>query len=57
MKYIYLLLLTLYLSIPATAQNNTVKIAGVVMDETGETLIGVNIVAKGTNIATITDLD
>ena len=43
MKYIYLLLLTFCLSVPTFAQNNTVKVAGVVMDENGETLIGVNI--------------
>lgn len=57
MKYIYLLLLTFSLSIPAFSQNSTVKVAGIVMDENGETLIGVNVVVKGTNIAAITDLD
>ncbi len=57
MKYLYLLLLTFCLSIPTSAQNNTVKVAGVVMDENGETLIGVNVIVKGTSIAAITDLD
>lgn len=51
MKYLYLLLLTFCLSIPTSAQNNTVKVAGVVMDENGETLIGVNVIVKGTSIA------
>lgn len=56
MKYI-LLLITFCISISAFSQNGTVKVAGVVMDETGETLIGVNIQVKGSNIATITDMD
>lgn len=57
MKQIYLLLLATILSFPTFAQGNTVKIAGVVMDETGETLIGVNVRVKDTNIAVITDID
>lgn len=57
MKYIYLLLLTFCLSSPALSQTNTVKVAGVVMDENGETLIGVNVMVKGSNIFAITDLD
>lgn len=59
MKHIHLLLLALALMLSASAfaQNKTVKVAGVVMDETGETLIGANVVVKGTSIAAITDLD
>lgn len=56
MKYISLLLFTFF-SLTIFAQNTTLKVAGVVMDENGETLIGVNVLVKNTNIATITDMD
>lgn len=57
MKYIYLLLLAFMLPFPAFAQNNTIKVAGIVMDENGEALIGVNVQVKGSTLAVITDLD
>lgn len=57
MKYIYILLFALICSLPTFAQNKTIKVAGVVMDESGETLIGVNVRVKDTNIAVITDMD
>ncbi|MDR2919460.1 MAG: TonB-dependent receptor [Tannerella sp.] len=38
-------------------QNQTVKISGTVIDETGETMPGVNVVVKGTTQGTITDVD
>lgn len=56
MKYI-ILLFTLTLSLATFAQQGTVKVAGVVMDEEGETLPGVNIRVKNENIGTTTDLD
>lgn len=34
-----------------------VEISGVVVDETGERLIGANILAKGTDVGTVTDID
>jgi TonB-linked SusC/RagA family outer membrane protein len=57
MKYILLFLLALGLSFMAYAQEATVKVAGVVMDESGETLPGVTINVKGTNIATFSSQD
>jgi TonB-linked SusC/RagA family outer membrane protein len=57
MKYIYSILFAFILSIPAFAQDGVIKVAGIVMDENGETLIGVNIQVKGGKMAVITDLD
>lgn len=57
MKYIYLLLLAFMLPLPVFTQSNTVKVAGIVMDENGEALIGVNVQIKGSTLAVITDLD
>ncbi|MDR0863925.1 MAG: TonB-dependent receptor [Candidatus Symbiothrix sp.] len=41
---------------PVSAQN-PVKVTGTVMDETGETLIGVSITIKGTTVGVVTDSD
>lgn len=57
MKYLYLVLITFCLSIQTFAQSGTVKVAGTVMDENGETLVGVNIKVIGSNIGTISDVD
>lgn len=57
MKYILFLLMAFSLSLPALSQSKTVKVAGTVMDESGEILIGVNVKVKDTSIGTITDLD
>ena len=37
--------------------NQTVKATGTVVDETGEPMIGVTVVVKGTQTAAVTDLD
>lgn len=57
MKYYLTLLLAVLFSANIAAQSNHIKVAGVVMDEYGETLIGVNVVVKGTTYGTTTDLD
>ena len=49
------LLLGLFLSVGAYAQNITVK--GNVKDATGEPVIGANVLEKGTTNGVITDLD
>ena len=49
------LLLGLFLSVSAFAQQVSVK--GHVKDATGETVIGANVIVKGTTNGTITDLD
>ena len=49
------LLLGLFLSLGAFAQQVTVK--GHVKDTTGESVIGANVVVKGTTNGTITDFD
>lgn len=53
-KYCYLLLLFLFASSSAFAQ---LTYEGQVVDESGETLIGVNIIIKGTSSGTVTDFD
>ena len=50
------LFLAVMLSVFSFAQNN-LTITGTVFDEKGETLIGVNILVKGTDKGTITDFD
>ena len=56
LRHTLLLLVTLFLSTSIFAQNG--KITGVVVDaETGETLIGANVVIEGTLKGTQTDLD
>lgn len=49
--WLFLLLLT------ATAANAQISITGVVVDEKGELLPGVNVMLKGTSKGTITDID
>ncbi|MEG1545250.1 MAG: carboxypeptidase-like regulatory domain-containing protein, partial [Tannerellaceae bacterium] len=39
------------------AQQQTKKISGTVVDASGEAVIGVNVVVKGTTVGTITDMD
>ena len=39
------------------AQNSDVKINGVVIDELGEAMIGVTVVAEGSTVGTVTDFD
>ena len=39
------------------AKNRDVKINGVVIDELGEAMIGVTVVAEGTTVGTVTDFD
>lgn len=59
-KFKLLLLLSLLVLWHQTgmAQDNYVTVKGVVVDETGETVIGANVVLKGnTSVGTITDLD
>ena len=41
----------------ASIQQQTVKATGVIIDNTGEPLIGVSVKVQGTNTGTITDLD
>lgn len=40
-----------------TSQQQNKKISGIILDQNGETIIGANVVVKGTTIGTITDLD
>jgi TonB-linked SusC/RagA family outer membrane protein len=58
MKKILLFIISLTtLSFSAWTQEKTIDIAGVVMDEKGETLIGVSIMVKGTTMGVVTDYD
>ncbi len=47
--------LIFFCSIDVTAQQNAVS--GVVVDSKGETIIGVNVIVKGTDLGAITDMD
>ena len=52
------LLCLLLLALPLTAWSQQVKLRGVVIDAaTGETIIGANVILKGTTIGTVTDID
>ena len=55
MKHILLLLLLLLSSLSIYAQSHNVK--GTIRDANGETLIGVNIVEKGTSSGTVSNVD
>lgn len=57
MKYIYTFLVAVCLSLNVFSQSGTLKVAGVVMDERGETLIGVNVQIKNSQVGVVTDID
>ncbi len=55
MKYLLIVFLTI-LSLSSYSQEGTIR-GTVIDDETGETLVGVSVLVKGTTSGTITDLD
>jgi len=55
MKKIYLLLSLLFVAMSAVFAQT--KVTGTILEETGETAIGANIVAEGTTVGTVTDYD
>ena len=57
MKKLFFLLTMLTLSFGLLAQSDRISVAGTVMDELGETLIGVSIQIKGTSTGIVTDYD
>ena len=56
MKKLTLLLTAMLLSLAAFAEGN-IKVSGKVIDSNQETVPGVAVIIKGTNTATVTDLD
>lgn len=44
-------------TLPGTQQANDKQVSGQVLDENGEPIIGATVKVKGTNVATVTDLD
>lgn len=56
MKKLILILTCIFASIGLSFAQTTVA-TGTVIDDTGETVIGASVVAKGTTIGTVTDLD
>lgn len=54
-KWAFLFLLCVMSTLGAFAQDRTVK--GTVLDSMGETIIGANVMVKGTTNGTITDMD
>ena len=57
MKSIYVMLMLAMVCLGATMSIDETMIHGTVKDATGEELIGVNILVKGTTIGTVTDFD
>ena len=55
LRKLFLTLIAIFLAIPAFAQN--IDVSGMVVDETGEPLIGVTVMVAGTSNGTATDLD
>ena len=55
MKKLFLLASMLFIGVATMVAQRTVT--GVIIDATGETLIGANVLAKGTTVGTITDID
>lgn len=56
-KYLGMLLLLVLLGAGQSVFAQSKRVTGVVVDTTGETVIGANVVEKGTSNGTITDLD
>ena len=44
-------------TLPGTQQANDKQVSGQVLDENGDPIIGATVKVKGTNVATVTDLD
>lgn len=57
LSYVILLILSLFETIEVKAQNNTTTIVGVVSDEGGLPIPGVNIIEKGTKNSSSSDID
>lgn len=55
MKKIFILFAVIVMSFGMFSQSNTINIAGLVMDEQGEPLIGVTVMVKGTETGIATD--
>jgi TonB-linked SusC/RagA family outer membrane protein len=56
-SFVMLLLLGLFSNFDLNAQNKTTTISGIVKDESGLSIPGVNVVEKGTKNSTSTDID
>jgi len=56
-SFVIMLLLSLFATIEIKAQNKTTTISGVVKDELGLSIPGVNIIEKGTKNSTSSDMD
>ncbi|MEN9919458.1 MAG: hypothetical protein RL662_1894 [Bacteroidota bacterium] len=52
-----ILILTCILASIGLSVAQTTRVTGTVIDDTGETVIGASVVAKGTTVGTVTDLD
>ena len=57
MKKTFFILAIMTLSFSSFAQTGTVNVAGTIMDEQGETLIGVSVQVKGTGTGVVTDYE
>jgi len=57
LKFILLLLCQILITSPLFSQENQITVAGNVADESGEPLVGVNVVVTGTLNGTVTDID
>lgn len=56
-KFLLLIFVQFMFIFPLFSQNNQQNISGLITDDKGETMVGVNIIIKNTLIGTVTDID
>lgn len=57
MKKLIMILTCIIASVGLSVAQTTTKVSGTIVDDTGETVIGASVVAKGTTVGTVTDVD
>lgn len=57
MKKLIMILTCIIASVGLSVAQTTTKVSGTIIDDTGETVIGASVVAKGTTVGTVTDVD
>lgn len=57
LSFVIMLLLSLFATVEMNAQNKTAVVSGIVKDDTGMPIPGVNVVEKGTKNSTSSDMD
>ncbi len=52
-----IMILTCIIASVGLSVAQTTRVSGTILDDTGETVIGASVVAKGTTVGTVTDID